>query len=142
MADIYFGDYGAAVGAAKRGRAQRTIARQQSAFLGQQRGSRRIADIRRQYMEGLQPKMAEYGQRGLAGPSVRSGIQRKGLERYAVELQRALGTEQQSIQDELNRIAMEESQDQADVDAYIAELNLRKQQDIVNAARALREYGA
>jgi hypothetical protein len=142
MADVYFGDYGAAIGAAQRSRAQRSIARQQSAFLGQQRGARRIADIRRQGIEGYRPVIESYGKRGLAGPSVRSGIQRKGLERYAADLQQTLGLEQQSIQDELNQIAMQEAQDQAEVDATIAELNLRKQQDIINAARALREYGA
>jgi hypothetical protein len=142
MAEAFYGDYGQAVAAQQRRRSQRSIANQQSAFLGQQRGSRRLSDIRRQYVEGFQPKMAEYGRRGLAGPGVQSGIQRKGLERYAADLQRNLGVEQQSIQDDLNRIAMEEANDQAELDAYISELNLRKQQDIINAATALRQFGA
>ena len=142
MASAYYGDYGAAIAAAQRKRSQSSIARQQSAFLGQQRGSRRMADLRREYTEWFRPKMAEYGQRGLAGPSVKSGIQRKGLERYAAELQRNLGIERQSIQDQLNQIAMEEAADQAELDAYIADLNLQKQRDIIAAAAALREYGA
>jgi hypothetical protein len=142
MADIYFGDYGQSVASAQRRRSQRSIARQQSAFLGQQRGSRRIADLRREYTEGFRPQMEQFGKRGLAGPNVRSGIQRRGLEQYAAQLQRNLGLEQQSIQDELNKIAMEEAADQAELDAYIRELNLRKQQDIVAAAAALRELGA
>jgi hypothetical protein len=142
MAEAFYGDYGQNIAAQQRRRQQRSIANQQAAFLGQQRGSRRLADLRRDYVEGFQPKMAEYGRRGLAGPNVQSGIQRKGLERYAADLQRNLGLEQESIQDDLNRIAMEEANEQADLDAYIAELNLRKQQDIINAATALRQFGA
>lgn len=142
MADIYFGDYGQSVAAQQRRRSQQSIARQQSAFLGQQRGSRRMADLRREYVEGFRPQMEAFGKRGLAGPNVRSGIQRKGLERYAAELQRNLGLEQQSIQDELNQIAMQEAASQAELDSYINELNLRKQQDIIAAATALREMGA
>lgn len=142
MADAYYGDYGSAIAGQQRARQQRSIARQQSAFLGQQRGSRRLADIRREYTEAFQPKMAEYGKRGLAGPNVQSGIQRKGLERFAADLQRNLGTEQESVQDALNQIAMEEAADQANLDSYISELNLRKQQDIINAATALRQFGA
>jgi hypothetical protein len=142
MAEAFYGDYGQSIAAQQRRRQQRSIANQQSAFLGQQRGSRRLADLRRDYVEGFQPKMAEYGRRGLAGPNVQSGVQRKGLERYAADLQRNLGLEQESIQDDLNRIAMEEANEQADLDAYIAELNLRKQQDIINAATALRQFGA
>jgi len=142
MAGAYYGDYGAAIAAAQRRRSQSSIARQQSAFMGQQRGSRRIADLRREFTEGFVPKMAEYGARGLAGPNVKSGIQRQGLERYAADLQRNLGLERQSIQDDLNRIAMEESSEQAELDAYIAELNLQKQRDIIAAASSLRELGA
>lgn len=142
MADIYFGDYGQSVASQQRKRAQTSLARQQSAFLGQQRGSRRMADLRREYTEGFRPQMEAFGKRGLAGPNVKSGIQRKGLERYAAELQKNLGLEQQSIQDELNAIAMAEAADQADLDAYIQDLNLKKQQDIVAAAAALREMSA
>lgn len=141
MTDFY-GDYGTAEAAALRKRRSSSIANQQAAFLGQQRGSRRIAEINRQWGEGFMPKMAEYGQRGLAGPNVKSGIQRRGLEQYAAGLQRDLGEETTAIQEELNRIAMEEAAQQADVDAYINELRLQKQRDIINSATALKQFAS
>ena len=142
LTEAYGGDYGLAEAAAIRKRQQQSIANQQAAFLGQQRGARRIADINRQYIEGFRPKMAGYGARGLAGPNVASGIQRSGLERYAANLQEQLGAETVNIQDELNRIAMDEAQSQANLEDYIAQLRLKKQQDIINAATALRQYSS
>lgn len=142
MTEAYGGNYGLNEASAIRKRQRQSIASQQAAFLGQQRGSRRLADIRRKYTEGFQPKMAEYGRRGLAGPTVTSGIQRKGLERYAAGLQEQLGAETLNIQDELNQIAAQEAEAQASLEDYINQLRLQKQQDIVDAATALRQYGS
>ena len=138
----YYGDYGMSEAGALRRRRQQSIANQQAAFLGQQRGTRNLANIRRQGVQGFMPKMAEYGKRGLAGPNVQSGIQRKGLESYAARLQEDLGTEQQSIQDALNEIAMNEANAQSDLEQYLADLRYKKQQDIINAATALKQFSA
>ena len=140
MYDAYAGNYGLTEADAIRRKQRRSIANTQSAMLGQQRGSRRLADIQRGYVEGFGGKMAQYGKRGVAGPNVQSGIQRKGLERYARTLQEALGAETTNIQDELNRISMDEAASQADLEAYIADLKLRKNQSIVDAATALRQF--
>ena len=142
MTDAYYGDYGVAEAAAIRKRQQQSIANQQAAFLGQQRGQRRIADIRQQYTEGFRPKMAEYGRRGLAGPAVESGIQRAGLERYAQEFQRNLGEETTALQQQLNDIAMQEASSQADLEDYLAQLRLQKQADILSSAQTIKNYGA
>jgi hypothetical protein len=142
MADTSWGDFGLSEASAIKKRQRRSIANQQSAFYGQQRGQRRLADIRRQYSEGFQPKMAEYGTRGLAGPNVQSGIQRKGLERYAASLQEDLGAESMTIQEELNRIAMDESSEQADLEDYINDLRAAKQREIISAATQLRQFGS
>ena len=125
-----------------RKRLQQSLANQQAAFLGQQRGSRRISDVQRQYMEGYQPMLAGYGRRGLGGPSVQSGIMRGGLSRYAENLQRELGSETQNMQDELNQIAMTEAAQQADLEDYLTAIRLQQQQDILNSATALRTLGA
>ena len=125
-----------------RKRLQQSLANQQAAFLGQQRGSRRISDVQRQYMEGYQPMLAGYGRRGLGGPSVQSGIMRRGLSNYAESLQRDLGTETQNMHDELNNIAMNEAAQQADLEDFLTSLRLQKQQDILNSATALRSLGA
>lgn len=142
MIDAYYGDYGMAEASARKRRSAASIANQQAAFLGQQRGTRNIADLTRKLTEGFRPKMAGYGQRGLAGPSVASGIQRKGLERYAADMQRALADETQMLQDEQNRIAMAEAQSQADLEDYLAQLRLQKQRDIISSATALKQYAA
>lgn len=128
-------------GAIKR-RLGQSLANQQAAFLGQQRGTRRISDVQRQYQEGYQPLLAGYGRRGLAGPAVESGIMRQGLSRYAESLQKDLGTETQNMQDELNSIAMNEANQQAEVDDFLAELRMKKQQDIIDSASALRSLGS
>lgn len=142
MANTYYGDYGMAEATARRRRSQESIANQQAASLGQMRGTRGIADLTRQFTEGFRPQMASYGKRGLAGPNVRSGIQRAGLERYAADMQGKVGEATQSLQDELNRLSQTEASQTADLDAYIQQLALAKQQNIFNAASALKEYGA
>jgi hypothetical protein len=142
LAGMFYGDYGMAEATARRRRSQESIANQQAATLGQMRGTRGIADLTRQFTEGFRPQMASYGKRGLAGPNVASGIQRAGLQRYAADMQGKVGEATQSLQDELNRLSQTEASQTADLDAYLQQLALAKQQKIFNAASALKEYGA
>lgn len=128
-------------GAQKR-RLSQSLANQQASFLGQQRGTRRIADVQRQYQENYRPTLASYGRRGLGGPSVQSGIMRRGLSRYAENLQRDLGAETQNMQDELNAIAMREASEQAELEDFLASLRMQKQLDIVDSASSLKNLGA
>jgi hypothetical protein len=86
--------------------------------------------------------MAEYGSRGLAGPNVASGIQRKGLERYAADFQTRIGEQTQALQDAANQAVMDEAAAQADLEDYINQLRLQKQQSIIDAATALRQYSS
>lgn len=142
MTDAFYGDFGLSEATARRRRAQESIANRQAAMLGQQRGQRSLAKLTKQLTEGFRPKMAEYGARGLAGPQVKSGIQRRGLERYAADMQDQLGEATQALQDEQNAYVLREAQSQADLDDYIQQLALQKQQNIINAATALRQYAA
>jgi len=142
LASAFYGDYGLAEATARRRRFQESVANQQAASLGQMRGTRGIAELTKQYTEGFQPQMAAYGKRGLAGPNVASGIQRKGLEQYAAKMQTDVGTATQALQDELNRLSQLEADQTGNLDAYLEQLRLAKQQNIFNAAVALKEYGA
>lgn len=128
-------------GAQKR-RLSQSLANQQASFYGQQRGTRRMSDLQRQYQEGYQPLLSGYGQRGLGGPSVQSGIMRRGLSQYAESLQRDLGSETQNMQEELNSIAMKEAAEQAELEDYLAALRMQKQMDILNSASSLKSLGA
>jgi hypothetical protein len=125
---------------ARRQRLAESLANQQAAFLGQMRGKRNIADITRTYTEGYRPVQAAYGQRGLGGPNVKSGIRRQGLAKYAETMQRELGRETENMQTELNNIAAIEAGQQADLDSYLNELQLSKAQQIMADAAALREF--
>ena len=139
MMDAVSGNYGLSEAGAILRRRNRSIANQQAATLGQQRGSRKMSDITKQYVEGFQPKMAQYGRRGLAGPNVKSGIQRKGLEQYATNLQSSLGAESTNLQNELNRISGDEAASESELQQYINDLALAKNQRIIDTATALRQ---
>lgn len=125
-----------------RSRLNKSLANQQAAFLGQQRGKRNIADVKKQYVEGYDPFVSGFARRGLIAPDVQSGIARSGLEKYAESLQRDLGTETLNTQNELNDIAMSEAGGQADVEDFLAALRLGKQQDILQSASTLKSIGS
>jgi len=137
MMDAVSGNYGLSEAGAILRRRNRSIANQQAATLGQKRGSRKMSDITKQYVEGFAPKMASYGRRGLAGPNVKSGIQRKGLEQYATDLQSSLGAETANLQNELNSISMDEATSQSELEQYINDLLLAKNQRIIDTATQL-----
>ena len=139
MMDAVSGNYGLSEAGAILRRRNRSIANQQAATLGQQRGTRKMSDITKQYTEGFQPKMAQYGRRGLAGPNVVSGIQRKGLEQYATNLQSSLGAETLNLQNQLNQISGDEAASESELQQYINDLALAKNQRIIDTATALRQ---
>ena len=138
----YYGDYGLAEAGALRRRQRSSLANQAAAFQGQKRGKRQLEDISRVYSEGYQPLAYSFGERGLGGPNVKSGIRRSGLSRYAEKFQRNLGAETQNIQDDLNNIAMQEADSQAELEDYIAQLRLQKAQQIMATAASLQQYAS
>ena len=141
-ASTFYGDFGVAAAAANRRRKQQSIANTQAAMLGQKRGSRRVSDIQKQYKEGFQPLVAGYGQRGFGGPNVSSGIRTAGLEKYATNLQETLGIESENLQDQLNTISNQEASQQADLESYLANLRITKQQQILNDALDIRSMAS
>jgi hypothetical protein len=142
MAAPFLGQYEYNITNKKAATKQRSLANQQAALLGQMRGTRNIEDVRQQGLEGFQPFAASFGQRGLAGPNVASGIQRSGLERYAANLQKNIGGAEMSLQEDLNRIALEEANSQNELQQYIADQNRQKQNDILQAALTLKDLGS
>jgi len=142
LASGYYGDYGMAEATARKRRNMESVANRQAATLGQMRGTRKLSELTRGLTEGFRPKMASYGQRGLAGPNVASGIQRAGLERYAADLQKGIGGAEISLQEELNRIALDEANSQNELEQYIADQNRQKQNEILQAALTLQDLGS
>ena len=132
--------YGLTEASARKRRNIQSVANRQSAFLGQQRGTRQINDLTKQLQQGFNPKVAQYGERGLQGPGVTSGIARKGLQDYAAGYQKQIGEVELDMQNQANDAVAQESSDQASLDEYIQQLQLQKQQDMVNSAVALQQW--
>lgn len=141
-ASAFYGDFGVAEAAANRRRKQQSIANTQAAILGQKRGARRITNIQKQYAEGFQPLVSSYGRRGFGGPNVSSGLRTNALEKYATNLQESLGMESENLQTELTDIANREASQQADLENYLANLRLSKQQQVLNDALDIKSMAS
>ena len=142
MATPFLGNYEYNITNKRASTKKRSLANEQSKLLGQLRGERNIADIKQKGLEGFQPFAASFGQRGLAGPNVASGIQRSGLEKYAAGLQTDIGTAETSLAEELNKIALAEADNQNELENYIAEQNRMKQNEILQTALGLKDLGS
>jgi hypothetical protein len=142
MAAPFLGQYEYNIDTKKASSKKRTLANEQSKLLGQLRGDRNIADIKQKGLEGFQGFAASFGQRGLAGPNVTSGIQQSGLEKYAADLQKDVGGAQISLAEELNKIALAEGDNQSELETYIAEQNRLKQNEILQTALGLKDLGS
>lgn len=137
-----YGDYGILEANAIKKRKQRSIANTQSAQLGQLRGQRSMAELTKKFQEGFQPAVGSYGRRGFGGPNVQSGIRTAGLERYAQDMQKALGTETQRQQDELNAIQANEAQAQNELEDYLAQLRFEKSKAIMADALNIKSLAS
>lgn len=144
MSDVsaYYGNYGLSEASAIRKRKRQTTANLSASLLGQKRGDRRVAQIQEKYNEGFTPMVANYGRRGFGGPNVNSGIRTTGLEKYAKNLQRDLGIESENLQDELNNISLQDANQQSELDDYLADLKLQKQQQVLNSATDIKQYAS
>ncbi|CAB4151171.1 hypothetical protein UFOVP587_3 [uncultured Caudovirales phage] len=135
MSDYTFtGDFGVAEAAARRKRAQLTVANTRGAAAAQLRGSRNIADIQKQGVYGLGRTVSGFGQRGLGGPSIKSGIRKSGLEEFAVNLQKTLGAETENMNAALQTSLDNEALAQSDLEDYLAQLRIQQQSGVLNTA--------
>jgi hypothetical protein len=137
-----YGDYGVAEAAAIRRRKAQSEANTKAVFYGQQRGARRVADIRQRYSEGFTPLVSSFGRRGFGGPNVQSGIRTDSLEKYAKNQQSELNMESENLQEELNNLSLKEAGEQADLEDYLAQLRLQKQQNIISDAMNIRQMAS
>jgi hypothetical protein len=138
----FYGDFGLSEARAIRKRANSSIAMTQAAAMGQRRGNRNLADIQRRYSEGFNPVVAGYNRRGLGGPNVKSGVRTAGLEKYAENLQRDLGRETEGIYDQLETIAFQNATDQDELEDFLSNLRLNKQQQILGSAIDIKQMAS
>jgi hypothetical protein len=138
----YYGDFGVAEASAIRKRRFSSARNTTGAARAQLRGQRNLADIQKRYTEGFTPQVTGYNRRGLGGPNVRSGIRTAGLERYAESLQRDLGEETRGMQELAEDAVQREASEQADLEDYLAQLRLNKQQNIIGSALDIKSMSS
>jgi hypothetical protein len=108
-------------------------------FLSQQRGERQLGDMSRSFQNSYAPYKAQFGQRGLAGPGINSGVQHQAMQNYVGDYMRNYGWAQQDLTQQLQQYDM----NQANLDAFhqqsLADLEAQKAQQIASDAQAI-EY--
>jgi hypothetical protein len=108
-------------------------------FLGQQRGSRNLTDMSTNFGRAIPKYKAQFGQRGIAGPGVRSGVQHQAMTNYLGDYAQQYGRAQQDMTQEAQQYDLKEQQYGAFRQQSLADIEAQKAQSIANDAQAL-EY--
>lgn len=106
-------------------------------FLSQQRGERSLGGMQRNFSRALPNYKAHFGQRGLAGPGVRSGSMQRSMGNFLGDYARDYGAAQQDAQQEAQNYDLQGAQLDAYYNNSLAALEQRKQSEIANAALAI-----
>ena len=112
-------------------------------FLSQQRGQRSLGDMSQAFNRGLPNYHAGFGQRGLAGPGIRSGSMQRSMGNMLGDYARDYGRVQQDATQEAQNYDLSSAQMDAHYNNSLAAIEQRKQTEIANAAlaiEALRPY--
>ena len=64
------------------------------------------------------------------------------MSKYAANMQETLGGATENLQNEMNTYIRNEADQNAELDAYLKNLDLLKSQNIYNTASALKQYGS
>lgn len=108
-------------------------------FLGQQRGSRQLGDMTQNFQRSYPGYRAQFGRRGIAGPGVRSGVQRQAMSNYLGDYAQQYGRAQQDITQEQQQFDLNDQRLGAFRQQSLADIEAAKAQAIANDAQAL-EY--
>ena len=112
-------------------------------FLSQQRGSRTLGDLSQNFNRGLPNYKAQFGQRGLSGPGIRSGTYQRSLSNLLGDYATDYGRVQQDATQEAQNYDLQSAQLDAAYNNGLASIEAAKQEEIANAAlslEALRPY--
>jgi hypothetical protein len=108
-------------------------------FLSQQRGERGLGDMTRNFQQGYAPYKAQFGQRGLAGGGINSGVQHQAMQNYAGDYMRNYGYQAQDLTQQLQNFDLNQSNLDAFHQQSLTDLEAQKAQQIANDAQAI-EY--
>lgn len=114
-----------------------------SRFLSQQRGERQSADATQGFKRGFPNFTAGFGQRGMSGGGVQSGVMQKAISDRVSDFGQNMGRMQQDQQQEMRQFDMS----QANMDQWrtgaLQDIETNKAADVANAAlniNALKPY--
>jgi len=106
--------------------------------ISQQRGQRQIADYRRDWTRTVPQFTSGYGQRGLAGPGVRSGVYARAMNQYLGDYERNRGRMQQDYTTNMNEFRLRGGQLGAEKEQALADVQARKARDMALAGVYLK----
>lgn len=108
-------------------------------FLSQQRGQRTLGDMSTDFSRGLPSYKSTFGQRGLAGPGVRSGSMQRSMGQFLGDYAQNYGRAQQDAVQEAQNYDLQSSQMDAYLNNSLAGIEQQKQNDIANAALSIEQ---
>ncbi|HZY06378.1 MAG TPA: hypothetical protein VFE69_01490 [Ilumatobacteraceae bacterium] len=112
-------------------------------FLSQQRGSRNLGDLTKNFNRSLPSAYAGFGQRGLSGGGVRSGTMQKSMGNYLGDYAQNYMRSQQDLTQELQGYDLNQANLSSGLQYNLADMETQKQNAIARAAQgleALRPY--
>jgi hypothetical protein len=108
-------------------------------FLSQQRGERSLGDMSTQFGRSYAPYKAQFGQRGLAGPGVQSGVQQQAMSNYVGDYAQQYGRAQQDLTQQLQQFDQNQNNLTAFHQQSLGDIEAAKAASIANDAGAI-EY--
>lgn len=105
--------------------------------LSQQRGQRNLAQYKTTAQKQVNPFVAGFGRRGVAGPSVKSGIFANAMQEYAKERIRQQSNMERELQEEGYGYDLQQKQALARYNQNLLDLEADKARQIEDDARQL-----
>jgi len=106
-------------------------------FLSQQRGSRDLGDQTRNFQQSWPGYRAQFGQRGLSGSGVNSGVQQASMANYIGDYNRQYGRTQQDITQGLQQYDLSQAQLDSIRQDELMNIEMQRAQEIASTAASL-----
>jgi len=117
----------------------------QNAFsrtLAQQRGNRSLSDMSRTFKRQLPTFTSQFGQRGLGGGGIQSGVMQQSMSNYLGDYTRSYGNAQNDLTNELRGFDLSGAQLGAQRTSGLADIELARNREIAVAAQNIEALRA
>lgn len=95
-----------------------------------------LADVNRQYAQGMEPRVSNFARRGLGN----SGLFQRAMKEYAANQQRAVGDIYAREQQGISAEQLAQAQAEMELKNALNDIEFQKQQQIIADAAALSNY--